>query len=129
LAGNTCCHDGRVGAAVVLAGREMPFGRGAFWLRIRTPILLVHGEDDASVTYADGRRAFANAPPPRFLVTIVAGDHGRPFRGAPDDVQSRVVTEASLSFFDHYLRQVPGARDRLIGDGTVAGVARLEHEL
>ena len=129
LAGNTCCHDSRVGAAVVLAGREMPFGRGAFWLRIRMPILLVHGEFDASVAYADGRRAFANAPPPRFLITIVAGDHGRPFRGDRDDVQSRIVTETTLHFFDHYLKAVPGALDRLRHDSTVAGVSRLESEL
>jgi hypothetical protein len=26
-AGNTCCHDRRIKAAVVLAGRETPFGR------------------------------------------------------------------------------------------------------
>jgi dienelactone hydrolase len=129
LAGNTCCHDARVKAAVVLAGREMPFGRGQFWTRIRTPILFVHGEEDASVPYADGRRAFANAPPPRFLLTIVAGDHGRPFGGATDDVQARLVTDATLDFFDHYLKGDPGGLARLQTDATVPGVSRLESEV
>lgn len=129
LAGNTCCYDNRVKAAVVLAGRELPFGRGEFWARIRTPILFVHGEEDASVPYADGRRAFANAPPPRFLLTIMAGDHGRPFVGVPDDVQARVVTEAALDFFDHYLKNVAEGLERLRADAAVAGVARLEMEL
>jgi predicted dienelactone hydrolase len=129
LAGNTCCHDARVKAAAVLAGREMPFGRGQFWTRIRTPVLFVHGEEDASVPYADGRRAFASAPPPRFLVTIVGGDHGRPFGGASDDAQARVVTDATLDFFDHYLKGDPDALVRLGTDAAVTGVARLESEV
>jgi dienelactone hydrolase len=129
LAGNTCCHDDRVDAAVVLAGREMPFPQGQFWFRIRTPLLLVHGEDDGVVPYADGRRAYTNAPPPRFLVTIIAGDHGKPFTGSPDDAQAQVVTNASLDFFDHYLRGVAGRLDRLKADATVQGVARLESEV
>ena len=129
LAANTCCHDGRIKAAVVLAGRELPFGNGQFWTRIRTPVLFVHGEDDTSVPYGDGRRAFANAPPPRFLVTIVAGDHGRPFSGTPDDVQARVVSEAALNFLDHYLKGVPDGLDRLRADATVSGVARIESEV
>jgi len=129
LAGNTCCHDPRVKAAVVLAGREMPFGRGQFWPRIRTPVLFVHGEEDASVPYADGRRAFANAPPPRFLVTVVGGDHGRPFGGAGDDPQARVVTDGTLDFFDHYLKGDPDALVRLRAGVAAAGVARVESEL
>lgn len=128
LAANTCCHDERVKAAIVLAGREVPF-KGEFWPRIRTPVLFVHGDADASVPYSDGRRAFAGAPPPRFLVTILGGDHGRPFGGAPDDAQARVVTATGLDFLDHYLKDDPVGLDRLRADATVAGVARFESEL
>lgn len=129
LAGNTCCHDERVKAAVVLAGREIPFRSGEFWTRIRTPVLFVHGDADANVPYGDGRKAFADAPPPRFLVTIVGGDHGRPFTGEPDDDQARVVTDVSLDFFDHYLKGVPDGVGRLNADAAVPGVARVESEL
>jgi dienelactone hydrolase len=129
-AGNTCCHDRRIKAAVVLAGRETPFGSGQFWNRIITPILLVHGDADFNVTYADGRRAFANAPPPRFLLTILGGDHGTPYTGDPRHPQAGLVTDATLDFFDHFLRGDAAALTRLAaraGAGA-AGVAKLEQE-
>ena len=127
VAGNTCCHDARIKAAVVLAGRETPFGSGAFWSRIITPVLLVHGDADFNVVYSDGRRAFANAPPPRFFLTIVNGDHGTPYTGDAGDPQAGVVTDTTIDFFDHYLRGVADGLDRL--QARVApGVARLEQE-
>lgn len=50
LAGNTCCHDERVKAAVVLAGGELLAGAGDFWTKpIRTPMLYVHGNDVAGL--------------------------------------------------------------------------------
>ena len=128
VAGNTCCHDARIKAAVILAGRETPFGSGQFWSRIKTPLLLVHGDADYSVVYADGRKAFANAPPPRFLLTIVNGDHGTPFTGDPDNAQAGLVTDVTLDFFDHYLRSVPEGLDRLQARADAPGVARLEQE-
>ena len=127
VAGNTCCHDPRVKAAVVLAGRETPFGSGQFWARIRTPVLLIHGDADASVTYADGRRAYASAPPPRFLLTVLDGDHGTPYTGDPGHPQARLVSDAALDFFGHYLK---GTSDGLshLQARAAAGVAKLEQE-
>ncbi len=129
VAGNTCCHDPRMKAAVVLAGRETPFGSGQFWARIRTPVLLVHGDADTNVAYADGRRAYANAPPPRFLLTILGGDHGAPYTAEPSDVQARVVTDATLDFFDHFIKGVTEALAHLQARTADAGVAKLEQEL
>ena len=129
VAGNTCCHDARMKAAVILAGRETPFGSGQLWARIRTPVLLVHGDADTAVPYADGRRAYANAPPPRFLLTILGGDHGAPYSAEPSDPQSRVVVDATLDFFDHYLKGVPDALGHLRAHTADHRVARLEEEL
>jgi len=128
VAGNTCCHDARIKAAVVLAGRETPFGSGVFWSRIITPILLVHGDADYNVVYADGRRAYANAPPPRFLLTVIGGDHGTPYRGAVDDPQGRVVTDATLHFLDHYLHGAADGLARLQARANAPGLAKLEQE-
>ena len=129
VAGNTCCRDARIKAVVVLAGRETPFGSGQFWARIVTPVLLVHGDGDRSVTYADGRRAYANAPPPRFLLTIVDGDHGTPYTGDPDNPQARLVTEATLDFFDHYLGGKSSGLVHLQARLAAApGLAKLEQE-
>ena len=128
VAGNTCCHDGRIKAAVVLAGRETPFGSGQFWNRIITPILLVHGDADYNVVYGDGRRAYANAPPPRFLLTVLDGDHGTPYTGDPTHPQAGLVSDAILDFLDHFLHDDPGGVARLMARTEVPGVAKLELE-
>lgn len=128
VSGNTCCHDARIKAAVVYAGRETPSGRGDYWARIITPILLVHGDEDHNVVYADGRRAFANAPPPRFLLTILGGDHGTPYTGDISHPQSGLVTEATLDFLDHFLHGDPDGLDRLQSRVSAPGVATLEEE-
>jgi dienelactone hydrolase len=128
VAGNTCCHDGRVKAAVVLAGREVQFGSGQFWARIRTPVLLVHGDQDTNVTYTDGRRAYADAPPPRFLLTILGGDHGRPYTADTRDPGARLVADVTLDFLDQYLGHVPGALSALTAHAGAPGVATLEQE-
>jgi dienelactone hydrolase len=128
VAGNTCCHDKRIKAAVVLAGRETPFGSGQFWNRIATPILLVHGDADYNVAYGDGRKAFTNAPPPRFLLTILNGDHGTPYTGNMADPQAALVTDATVDFFDHYLHGAADALARLQARVNVPAVAKLEQE-
>ncbi|HVL04828.1 MAG TPA: dienelactone hydrolase family protein [Acidimicrobiales bacterium] len=128
VAGNTCCHDRRIKAAVVLAGRETPFGSGQFWNRIITPILLVHGDADYSVVYGDGRRAYANAPPPRFLLTILGGDHGTPFSGDRAHPQAGVVTDVTLDFLGHFLDDDAGALARMVGRADTPGVAKLDLE-
>lgn len=128
VAGNTCCHDARIKAAVVYAGRETPFGSGQFWNRIITPILLVHGDADYNVVYGDGKRAYADAPPPRFLLTILGGDHNSPYSGDREQPQAAVVTDATLEFLDHYLHDDAGALARLQARAGAAGVARLELE-
>jgi dipeptidyl aminopeptidase/acylaminoacyl peptidase len=127
LAANTCCHDPRVKAAAILAGREMPFGNGRFFYRIRTPLLFVHGDADANVPYRDGRRAYDNAPPPRFFVTLLGGDHSSPYApfGSPT---TQVTVDATLHFFDAYLKGDTGEVARLLTDSSRAGVARVESE-
>ena len=128
VAGNTCCHDARIKAAVILAGRETPFGSGQFWSRIITPILLVHGDADYNVVYTDGRKAYANAPPPRFLLTILGGDHGTPYTGDMDDSQASLVTDATLDFLDHYLHGAADGLTRLQARASKPGVAKLDQE-
>jgi dipeptidyl aminopeptidase/acylaminoacyl peptidase len=122
LAGNTCCYDRRVKAGVVLASGEVQFGSGEFWTRIRTPMLYIHGDADTVVGYRFGKAAFEHTPPPRFLVTILGGGHGRPYQGDYADPQARVVVNTTLDFFDHYVRDEANL-DRLRVDATVAGVA------
>lgn len=124
LAGHTCCHDPRIKAAVVLAGGEL-FGAIDFWIGIRTPMLYVHGDADPVVGYKFGQDAYDHTPPPRFLLTVLGGDHARPYKGSVGDPQARVVVTATLDFFDAYLGGHAEELDRLAGDGNVPGVTRL----
>ncbi|MDQ3354377.1 MAG: hypothetical protein M3507_07860 [Actinomycetota bacterium] len=128
LVANTCCHDPRFDAGVVLAGRQVPFPGGDFWVRIRTPVLLIHGDADTSVVYADGRTAYQEAPPPKHLVTILGGDHSDPYQGPATLPAVRVVTAATLDFFDHHLRGAASGLDRLKADANVQGVSRIDSE-
>lgn len=126
LAANTCCYDQRIKAAVVLAGREMPFGGGAFFARIRTPMLLVHGDADTNVAYRDGRKAYADAPPPRFFLTLAGGDHSAMFDPF-DGPAATSATRVTIAFFDDYLRGRAAGLDRL-RSGPRAGITGLEGE-
>lgn len=128
LAGNTCCYDKRVKAAVVLASGEVQFGSGEFWARIRTPMLYVHGDADQTILYRYGQQAYDDTPPPRFLVTIKGGSHGRPYGGDVADPQQRVVVDTTLDFFDHYLLDGATPIARLRTDAAVPGVSTYRGE-
>jgi dienelactone hydrolase len=127
LAGHTCCHDPRIKAAVVLAGGEL-FGAIDFWIGIRTPMLYVHGDADPVVAYKFGQDAYDHTPPPRFLLTILGGDHGEPYTGSAENPQARVVVTATLEFFDAYLGGHTDDLDRLTVDGNVPAVSRIASE-
>jgi dienelactone hydrolase len=127
LTENTCCHDERLKAAVVLAGREAPFGSGVFFNRIRTPLLLVHGDADGTVAYSEGRKIYNDAPPPRYILTLAKGGHATmydPFDGPAAQLTSRLT----VAFLDTYLKGAPDGPSRLRVDLASAGVAKLESE-
>lgn len=90
-------------------------------------MLYVHGNADTIVDYRFGQGAYDHTPPPRFLLTILVGDHGTPYTGDTRNPQAKVVVDATLDFFGFYLGDVADLR-RLRGDADVAGVSRLASE-
>lgn len=122
---NTCCHDDRVTAAVVLAGNEVPIPNGRFSVPDPTPVLFVHGDADDVVAYSAGRRAFADSVAPKFFVTLLGADHGQAYAGGTSPA-AEVVGRTTLDFFDRYLRGNDDGLSRLRHDGVVTGVASLE---
>lgn len=123
---HTCCADERIKAAAVFAGQQVPFGQGAFFTGAGPPLLLVHGTADESILYPEGRRAYADALPPKFLVSITDGDHSTPFVSPSQRADVAVVIAATTAMFDHYVNGDPGALARLWAAGDVTGVARIE---
>ena len=120
VAYNSCCTDTRIKAAVPISGTELPFRGGAFVYRAETPLLLIHGDADATVPYRGSENAYRAATAPKFLLTLLHGPHS-PFFGAAGEVIVKVVQD----FFDHYLKARDGSLDAMSQHGNVAGTTGL----
>jgi fermentation-respiration switch protein FrsA (DUF1100 family) len=128
LATNTCCRDKRVAAAVAMAGDAVGFQGGSYMSAGTPPLLLVHGDHDPTVPYQGSRDAFSSSAPPKFLVTLLGGDHIGPYFNIAGPAYAAVV-RTTVDFFDTYLKGRHNALDRLKTDGQVPGVAREEQVL
>ncbi len=128
VAFHSCCLDNRVRAGIVLAGRERPFPTGTFFPGTRTPILIVHGDADPLLPLEGARQIYDDALGPRFLLTVLGGDHDSPYVGVNGQVRpgTRLVMTATLDFLDHYLRGRPDGLDRLRNNLDGQPLARLE---
>lgn len=116
VAFNGCCVDRRIGAAVVLAGAAAAFPGDRWFEGIRAPLLVVHGDDDRVVRIAEGRQLFHDAPEPKAMLTLLGGDHNRPYGGSlattdnPDRLgatvngPTRIVNTTVVAFLDRYLK-------------------------
>ncbi len=122
LATNTCCHDARVKAAVVMAGDALTFPDGSPDFAAAPPLLFVHGTADTLVPYEASVDAFNAAQGPKGLLTIPAGDHGSPVALAGKAFTS--VMRATTDFFRAYLEHDDTAEARIAKDAT-AGAATI----
>jgi predicted dienelactone hydrolase len=105
LAGNSCCRDRRVTAAVVLAG-EMAVGfPRPFYRNGAPPLLFVHARDDDVVPYAYGRNAYTLAPGPKYFLTLPKGGHVAPYQAAGTPADDAVLTVTN-AFLDRYLKHL-----------------------
>lgn len=73
--------------------------------RLTIPWLIIHGDADTSVPVNEGYRLFDAAGENAELLTVEGGDHGfggrHPYAGDTPDL--RLVTDATLDWFDTYL--------------------------
>jgi dipeptidyl aminopeptidase/acylaminoacyl peptidase len=90
-----------------------------------TPLLLIHGEDDERVPYQSSVDVFAAANPPKYFLTLIDEGHTGAYNGGDSAVEV-LVPQASLDFFDAYLKGDDDALERLTSDYDVAGVATLD---
>ena len=125
VAFNRCCVDARIRAGIVLAGGVAAFPADGWFAGIRTPILVVHGDDDRVVRFSEGQKVFADAPPPKAMLTIFGGDHSRPYGGSLATTENperlgatlngptRLVNTTVVAFLDRYLKEHGDAITRL----------------
>jgi dienelactone hydrolase len=113
LVANTCCHDSRVKAAVVMAGTTEGFPSGQYDFSDTPPLLVVHGTADELVPYRSGVLVFNQAHGPKGLLTIRGGSHGAAAGLSPGS--SSTVISSTVDFFDAYLLHEAPAAERLSG--------------
>jgi hypothetical protein len=109
---DTCCHDPRVSADVVMAGDEHDFPGGHYFAGGSPPLLVLQGDHDESNDASLGQQLFHDAPSPKYLVMLLNGSHLEPF--TTDLAHLAVVQQATIGFFDRYLK------------GRSDGIARLD---
>ena len=123
LISHTCCRDGRIGAAVVMAGVHDPFPEGSY-VKQQLPVLLVQGNLD--VGYHHSLSSFPALAPPKWFVTLEREGHSAPFE-VPRDSSSAIVDSTTVAFWDQYLRGDATGGPRIVAEVQAnAGRASLE---
>lgn len=108
-----CCVDDRVQAVVAWAGMLImrPAADATFPDR---PLLLVHGTDDGTVPYSSSQDAFDTVDAPRWFLTLPGSGHNDAYFGPIEgEPATRLVTVATIDFFDAFLKHDPKGVDRI----------------
>lgn len=116
-----CCRDRRVSAAISLSGT--PLLRGTTFGGITTPVLFVHGDADATISYGSSAASFQRAVGPKYLLTILGGGHDSYL--AVNDPADAAVVRATIDFLDAELKGDAAAAARLRADTVVPSLTTL----
>ncbi|MET0414864.1 MAG: chlorophyllase [Actinoplanes sp.] len=107
-------RDDRLDAGMVLAGRQaLP----APFTGTPVPMFFVHGRQDATVTFADGRAAYNAVPWPKAFLNLPKGGH------VVAGNELKVVITTSTDFWQWTLYGDAAAKQRLGTDATRGGLA------
>ena len=111
---NPKLRDKRVGAVAEWAGSYVDaLANGGPPVDDGPPLLIVHGDADATVGYSAALATAAAVGPPWGLITLVGGEHIPPYVQGLGDPYSAVVTLGTLNFFDATLKDDPAGERRL----------------
>lgn len=123
---STCCADERIDAGVVYAGDATGFADHGF-VQDAPPLLFIHGDADAVVSYESGRDAYQDATGPKAFITLAGADHTGPFF---DDsgTHGTVVSATTIAFLRWTLQNDDGALEEL-RRAARSDTVRLEEDL
>jgi hypothetical protein len=124
VAGNTCCSDHLVVAAVVLAGAQWPPLGGKYFGTGSPPALFVQGSaDPINPPSASVQLYQADTAGIRYYLDVLGAGHLTPYEG--DDAQERLVAIVTIAFLNRYAAGERSAGAALARRGNVRGVAEL----
>jgi dienelactone hydrolase len=118
LIANTCCHDPRVRAAVVMAGTTVGFPSGVYDYKDTPPVLLVHGTADQLIPYRSAPLFYDAVKGPKGIFTITGGSHDAA-AGLVSPSSTHVIA-TTTDFFDTYLKGDTSALARMKTDARSA---------
>lgn len=119
-------HDPRIGAAVILAGAEIPFLSSFQFVPGGPPLLAAQGTADVVNPPGMTHAFYDSAPRPKYLLTLIDAQHLPPF--TDDEPQLGIVERVTTAFLNHYLKGSARAAERLPALGNVAGESTLDAE-
>ena len=122
VAFDPCCKNDAIRGVVPMAGAQSPLVAAGTAI----PTLVVHGDADELVPYANGRVNFDAASAPKYFLTLFGATHAPTLAVDPAGPTDDAVVATTIDFFDRHLRSDRGAMDRMSQHGNVAGIARLE---
>ena len=126
LISHTCCRDGRIQAAIVMAGVHDDFPDGKY-VHQDMPVLLIQG--DADVGYPHSRDAYPQLAPPKWFITLHGERHSPPFE-VPRGKSAPIVDGTTTAFWNRYLKGDTTAAWRLVGIvAATKGKATLQRDL
>jgi dienelactone hydrolase len=112
---NTCCHDPRIKAVIIMSGIKLPFGDDPYVFD--KPILIFHGTADPVLEYSTAGPVYASAAHPKYFVTLLDAGHAPPYEDTPDP-HDDIVIATTLDFWNTYLNAQPMARAHLLTDAN-----------
>ncbi|MEZ5142988.1 MAG: dienelactone hydrolase family protein [Acidimicrobiales bacterium] len=124
---NDCCRDRRIRAAEVLSGNPIPLPQ-PYRFDSGIPVLIMHGDADASLPLAREREVYDEVTGPKMFVTLLGGTHAPPFED-PVTPYDELVERTTVAFWDLTVGGDPGARRRLAEVAAVDGLTRVDDGL
>jgi fermentation-respiration switch protein FrsA (DUF1100 family) len=116
-------RDPRVDAAVILSGAEMS-GIGGYNFPVGgPPLLAAQGTADVFNEPKYTNELFRAAQRPKFLLRLLGAGHLPPY--TYEQPQLSLVERVTIAFLDSYLKHEPGALQRLVSLGGVAGTSSI----
>jgi dienelactone hydrolase len=126
LISHTCCADGRIQAAIVMAGVHDRFPTGRY-VHQDVPVLLLHG--DADVGLHNSQSAYTQLAPPKWFITLHGEGHSPPFE-VPRGPASAIVDRTTSLFWNLTLkRDAPAAQQIVDAVKMTKGKATLQRDL